>query len=93
MDNLKSVRASELTSVSAEYFDRLSLAADLAENARKLDHPPSYEASNRVKCRGEKLTTPIYWKGRQWAVTHYGVDARGQRTGFPLSSRFESREP
>jgi hypothetical protein len=60
--------------ISAEYLDRLDLAAELTEAARDLDAPPSYEAGNHIKCRGEELTTPIYWQGRQWAVTPFGIE-------------------
>jgi hypothetical protein len=63
-------------SISREYLDRLDLAAELTEAARNLDQPPSYEAGNHVKCRGEQLSTPIYWQGRQWAVTPSGIECR-----------------
>lgn len=33
-------------------------------------------ADNEVACRGEPLTEPIYWIGKQWAVTEYGVECR-----------------
>ena len=49
---------------------------ELVEAARQLDDPPRYEAGNHVHCRGEKLSKPIYWQGRQWAVTAYGVECR-----------------
>ena len=26
--------------------------------------------------RGEPVSEPIYWQGRQWAVTPYGVECR-----------------
>ena len=29
-----------------------------------------------VPIRGEELSAPIYWTGRQWAVTSYGVECR-----------------
>jgi hypothetical protein len=63
-------------SISREYLDRLDLAAELTEAARDIDHPPAYEAGNLVKCRGEELSTPIYWQGRQWAVTPFGIECR-----------------
>jgi hypothetical protein len=31
---------------------------------------------DEVTVRGEPLARPIYWKGRQWAVTPRGVEAR-----------------
>jgi hypothetical protein len=48
----------------------------LAKAARQLDAPPHYEAGNSVDVRGEELDKPIYWQGRQWAVTPYGVERR-----------------
>jgi hypothetical protein len=33
-------------------------------------------AGNEVRCVGEPLSEPIYWIGRQWAVTVYGVECR-----------------
>jgi hypothetical protein len=48
----------------------------LVEAARRLDDPPRYETSNHVVCRGEELSQPIYWQGRQWAVTTFGVECR-----------------
>jgi hypothetical protein len=55
---------------------RLERARELAEAARQLDLPPQYEAGNPVHCRGEALSPPIYWQGRQWAVTPFGVECR-----------------
>jgi hypothetical protein len=60
--------------ISDEYRERLTLAADLAEAARELYDPPRYEAGSHVRDR--KLTKPIYWQGRQWAVTGYGIEYR-----------------
>lgn len=36
---------------------------------------PLPQATNEVKVRGEKLA-PVSWKGVQWAVTDYGLEAR-----------------
>jgi hypothetical protein len=55
---------------------RWQLAKLLTIKARDLDRPPSYEAGNEVKNRHGELSSPIYWQGRQWAVTEYGVEAR-----------------
>jgi hypothetical protein len=46
--------------------------------ARDLDAPPHYEAGNPVALdkTGQALVTPIYWQGRQWAVTPFGVECR-----------------
>jgi hypothetical protein len=61
---------------TANYLERRSKAERLAEEARLLDKPPHYEAANKVKVRGERLSKPIHWQGRQWAVTPYGVECR-----------------
>lgn len=44
----------------------------------KPDQTPAYGDGGRVevKARGEPLTEPVYYLGRQWAVTAYGVEAR-----------------
>jgi hypothetical protein len=44
--------------------------------ALQTDDPPAYTSKNDVKCLGEALSKPVYWTGRQWAVTKYGVQAR-----------------
>lgn len=43
--------------------------------ATHLDCEPTYCGGEEVQCRGEKLDK-IFWKGRQWAVTSYGVECR-----------------
>ncbi len=42
----------------------------------KVEEPPAYTSSTEVRVRGERLHRPIYWQGRQWAVTRFGVEAR-----------------
>ena len=32
------------------------------------------EVENHIAIEGEELSQPIYWQGRQWAVTHYGIE-------------------
>jgi hypothetical protein len=49
--------------------------AELTIKARDLDSPWGSQASNHVKNPGERLSQVI-WKGRQWAVTRYGVECR-----------------
>jgi hypothetical protein len=53
---------------------RLKRAAELIERARQLDLPPKPQALTRV--RGGRLSKPVYWTGKQWAVTAYGVECR-----------------
>ena len=48
----------------------------LNERALKTAEPPSYESTNEVPVTGEALAEPVYWKGRQWAVTSAGIEAR-----------------
>jgi hypothetical protein len=62
--------------VNQEYQARLRQASKLAEGARELAAPPGVQTYNRIRIRGGRLTKPIYWQGRQWAVTGYGVEAR-----------------
>jgi hypothetical protein len=49
---------------------------ELTAAARQLDAPPQYKCADHVKCRGEPLSTPTYWQGRQWAVTSFGIECR-----------------
>jgi hypothetical protein len=51
------------------------LAALIHHAATNLSAPPRYHASNAVPCRGDKLSR-IIWRGEQWAVTSYGIEAR-----------------
>ena len=60
---------------SPGYLARLELAAALKVAATKLDAPPQYVARNRIHCRGERLSK-LLWRGRQWAVTSYGIECR-----------------
>ncbi len=32
--------------------------------------------TREVRVRGEALSRPVYWTGRQWAVTAYGIERR-----------------
>jgi hypothetical protein len=32
--------------------------------------------TNEVRLRSDPLSEPIYWQGRQWAVTSYGIECR-----------------
>lgn len=41
-----------------------------------VDEPPAYHSEDPVRLRSEPLSEPIYWTGRQWAVTGHGVEAR-----------------
>lgn len=55
---------------------RMKRIEELKQAATMLDDPPRYESGNEVRLRGDPLDTPIYWQGRQWAVTPRGVEAR-----------------
>ena len=60
---------------SRESEPRWQLAMALAVRARDMNTPWAPQATNRVKCRGERLSK-IIWKGHQWAATAYGVECR-----------------
>jgi hypothetical protein len=61
---------------SPEYLARRKLAEALAKSARQLDAPPKYQWHDRVHVRGERLSQPIAWRGRQSSVTRYGIECR-----------------
>ena len=48
----------------------------LNEHALQTSDPPAYESTDEVRVTGEPLAEPVYWKGRQWAVTKHGIEAR-----------------
>lgn len=48
----------------------------LNERPLETTEPPAYESKEVVRVTGEALAEPIYWTGRQWAVTAYGIEAR-----------------
>ena len=54
----------------------MASAADLKAHAQNLCPDQAPQSTNFVLCRGEEVSKPIYWQGRQWAVTNYGVEAR-----------------
>jgi hypothetical protein len=64
------------TPVAFDYLHHPSKVEKLVELARNLTAPPHYhcEATRRV-CEGH-LSKPVFWRGRQWAVTKYGVECR-----------------
>lgn len=61
---------------SAEYVALRDEAERLKPLACDLIKPPQYECGSTVLCRGQALGEPIYWQGRQWAVTPHGVERR-----------------
>src|SRR5678815_1799859 len=65
-----------------DYLARRSAAKLFKQYATLLDLPVQYTGTKRVRRRGERLSRPVYWKGRQWAVTRYGVEARDGRYFF-----------
>jgi hypothetical protein len=46
------------------------------KTTRKKHSRPVIVSRNRVRRRGGRLSRPLLWQGRQWAVTGYGVEAR-----------------
>ena len=69
-------RASDIQTPSRAYGAKISMARCLTEYAHEIDAPPQYECHSRVRCRGQRLSRPVYWRGRQWAVTRYGIERR-----------------
>ena len=51
------------------------LTALINHAATDIDRPPRYEATNEVICRGDPLSREL-WRGYQWSVTTYGLQAR-----------------
>jgi hypothetical protein len=78
--------------ISDAYRARLALARKLKLAARELDPPPAPEATNAVDLCGEELSRPIYWQGRQWAVTGYGVERRDGRYAIDATRLWEQDE-
>jgi hypothetical protein len=74
--DLKFLDLSKPWTPSEEHLERRRLAKALKTAACDLTLPPQYEAGNPIHCRGEELSLPIYWQGRQWAVTSYGIECR-----------------
>lgn len=48
----------------------------LIADARDMDRPVGASSTEAIPCRGEALAHPLYWQGRQWAATAYGVERR-----------------
>ena len=48
----------------------------LNSRARETAQPPAYESKDEILVRGEALQQPIHWRGRQWAVTGFGIEKR-----------------
>jgi hypothetical protein len=48
----------------------------LNERALQTSGSPAYESTDEVEVTGEALARPVYWTGRQWAVTSHGIEAR-----------------
>jgi hypothetical protein len=60
---------------SEEYLARRELAKRLTVKARDLNTRWGPQGDNKVKNRGERLSK-VYWLGKQWAATKYGVECR-----------------
>jgi len=48
-----------------------------------------YVAIDKVEVIGEALTEPVYWTGRQWAVTAFGIEARNGTYPIPKDRVWE----
>lgn len=60
-----------------------SVIKALNERARQTTEPPAYESTTEVRVTGEPLAEPVYWRGKQWAVTSYGIEARDGK--YPIA--------
>jgi hypothetical protein len=62
--------------IMTEKEARRSEVERLVELARDLTAPPHYQCeATRWVCESH-LSKPVFWRGRQWAVTGYGVERR-----------------
>jgi hypothetical protein len=68
-----------------EVIERLTL------RARDLDARWGPQANNTVKRRGDRLRK-IYWQGRQWAATKYGVECRDGSYSIECSRLWEDED-
>jgi hypothetical protein len=55
----------------------------LNERALQTTEPPSYDSKDEVRVTGEALAQPVFWTGRQWAVTKFGIEARDGK--YPIA--------
>lgn len=62
---------------SVDLLSSLELAEKLKSLARDLSRPPTQQSIIRMP--SERMPRPVYWRGRQWAVTGYGIQARNGR--------------
>ena len=44
--------------------------------SRRESRQEKFGTAPPVEVRGETLSEPVYWVGRQWAVTEFGLEAR-----------------
>jgi hypothetical protein len=64
----------------------------LSERALQTSEPPAYVSSTDVAVTGEPLHKSIYWQGRQWAVTGYGIECRDGKYQIAGSRVWESNQ-
>ena len=79
--------------LSGEFVPRVKnpLLPALNDYALQTTLPPKYEVTTPVEVKGEALSTPIYWTGRQWAVTRYGIERRDGRYHIAGDRVWEAR--
>lgn len=55
----------------------------LIARARDTKDGPTYTSDSEVRVLGEALAEPVYWTGREWAVTSFGIEARSGQ--YPIA--------
>ena len=72
---LMAIKMWELDAIPHDELHPREVVEQLVQRALDLVTPPRYHrAAHRVHEGG--LSKPVYWRGRQWAVTSYGVECR-----------------
>jgi hypothetical protein len=60
-------------------------------NARALQtsEEPAYTSTDVIPVKRRVFSKPIYWTGRQWAVTKFGIEARNGDYKIPRNRVWE----
>lgn len=66
--------------------------ANLIAYALQTGQPPAYVDHSPIESLGEDLSEPIFWTGRQWAVTAHGIEARDGKYAIEGTRVWEQEE-